>query len=89
MINYRQACPCLFPVRWCCVPGSSPGGAVPQAFIAVLRRLYRQTVSSTAQAVKRHTGAKYKRKRHKNSLYIDNYIIWCYALGNYKPFKGV
>src|SRR5699024_7706756 len=31
--NFRQAFPCLFPVCWCFLPGSSPGGTVPQAFI--------------------------------------------------------
>lgn len=50
--SFRQVKPCLFPVRWCFCPGSIPGGTVPQAFIAVLRRFYRQTVRSTAQAVK-------------------------------------
>ncbi len=81
--------PCLFPVpRWL-VSGSTPGGFdFRKHLFAVLRRSDRQTVRSTAQAVKTPYKAKYKRKRHKKIIDIDNYIYRCYALGNYKAVKG-
>ena len=71
-----------------CAPVRSRAARLRKCLFAVLRLLYRQTVRSTAQAVKTPYKAKYKRKRHKKSLHIDNYILRCYALGNYKAVKG-
>lgn len=31
---------------------------------------------------------KIKAQAAQKTLYIDNYILQCYALGNYKPLKG-
>ena len=48
----RQGRPCLFPVRWCFVSGSSPAARFRKRLFAVLMRSDRQAVRSTAQAVK-------------------------------------
>lgn len=81
--------PAFFPCAGALCPGSIPGGTVPQAFIC----RFKAFVPSNGQEVRHklleyHTGQNSKRKRHKKSLHIDNYIMWCYALSNYKAVKG-
>ena len=79
--NYHlgRLSPAFFPCAGALCPGSIPGGAVSQAFIAVLRRLYRQTVRSTAQAVKTpYRGKIQAQAAQKNNCTLT--IIYCGAM---------
>ena len=80
--------PCLFPVRWCFVLGSIPGGTAPQAFILRFKAFRPSNGHRYGASRKNDIQGKIQAQAaQKKSLYIDNYIYRCYALGNYKVVK--
>lgn len=82
--------PAFFPCAGALCLGSSPGGTVSQAFICHFNAFLPSNVQEYGASRKNAIqGQNTSASGTKKSLYIDNYIYRCYALGNYKAVKGV